>query len=45
MKTYWGIEVQLHELLTSALNGGEWSALGVGHRIVGNDCKRKLENT
>jgi hypothetical protein len=26
MKTYWGVEVQLHALLISALNGGEWSA-------------------
>jgi len=26
MKTYWGIEVQLHAFLTSALDGGEWSA-------------------
>jgi hypothetical protein len=26
MKTYWGVEVYLHALLTSALDGGEWSA-------------------
>jgi hypothetical protein len=26
MKTNWGVEVQLHALLTSALDGGEWSA-------------------
>jgi len=25
MKTYWGVEVELHAL-TSALGGGEWSA-------------------
>jgi hypothetical protein len=23
---YWGVEVQLHAFLTSALDGGEWSA-------------------
>jgi len=26
MKTYWGVEEQLHDFLTSALDGGEWSA-------------------
>jgi len=25
MKTYWGVEVQIHALLTSAVDGGEWS--------------------
>jgi hypothetical protein len=30
MKTYWGVEVQLHAYLTSALDGGEWSALRLG---------------
>jgi len=25
MKTYWGVEVQLHAFLTSALYGCEWS--------------------
>jgi hypothetical protein len=26
MKTYWGVNVQLHAFLTSTLYGGEWSA-------------------
>jgi hypothetical protein len=26
MKKYWGVEVQLHVFLISALDGGEWSA-------------------
>jgi hypothetical protein len=26
MKTYWRSELQLHAFLTSALDGGEWSA-------------------
>jgi hypothetical protein len=26
MKTYWGVEVQIHAFLTSALDGGELSA-------------------
>jgi hypothetical protein len=26
VKTYWGVEVQLHAFLTSARDGGEWSA-------------------
>jgi len=25
MKTYWGLEVQLHSFLISALDGDEWS--------------------
>jgi len=24
IKTYWGMEVQLHGFLTSSLGGGEW---------------------
>jgi hypothetical protein len=30
MKAHWGVDVQLHELFTSALNGGEWSASRTG---------------
>jgi hypothetical protein len=26
MKAYWGVDVQIHIFLTSALAGGEWSA-------------------
>jgi hypothetical protein len=32
-KTYWRVEVQLHASLTSALNGGEWSASRPGRFI------------
>jgi len=31
MKAYWGMEVQLHALLISALDGGEWSASRPDH--------------
>jgi hypothetical protein len=26
MKAYWGVNIQIHIFLTSALDGGEWSA-------------------
>jgi len=33
METYWGVEVSLHPFLTSAPDGGEWSAdLPAGER-------------
>jgi hypothetical protein len=31
MKTYRGMEVKLHTLLTSVLDAGEWSASRQGH--------------
>jgi hypothetical protein len=31
MKTYWGVEVELHTFLTFALDGGKWSAMCPGH--------------
>jgi hypothetical protein len=33
MKKYWGVEVQLHVFLNSALDGGEWSASRLGRFI------------
>jgi hypothetical protein len=41
MKTYGGLDVQIHIFLTSALVGGEWSAsrpgsLTPGERALGN---------
>jgi hypothetical protein len=33
MKTYWGVEVYLHAFLTSAQDGGEWSASRPGRFI------------
>jgi hypothetical protein len=35
MKVYWGMEVQLHTFLTSALDGGVWSALRPGRFTPG----------
>jgi len=40
MKMYGGTEVRLHALLTSALDGGEWSASfkpGPGERALGTN--------
>jgi hypothetical protein len=31
MKAYWGVEVYLNEFLTSALDGGEWTASRPDH--------------
>jgi hypothetical protein len=36
MKAYGGAEVQFPTVLTSALDGGEWSALRSGHLTPGN---------
>jgi hypothetical protein len=33
MKTYWDVELYLHTFLTSAVDGGEWSASRPGHFI------------
>jgi hypothetical protein len=43
MKTYWGVEVWLYTFLTSALDGGEWSASQPGRftpneRAPGTHC-------
>jgi hypothetical protein len=37
MKTYWGVEVYLYALLTSALYGGEWSASRPGRLTQGKE--------
>jgi hypothetical protein len=37
MKTYEGVEVYFHAFLTSALDGGEWSASRLGHFIPGEN--------
>jgi hypothetical protein len=35
MKTYEGVDVQIHIFLTSALVGGEWSSSRLGRLILG----------
>jgi hypothetical protein len=35
MKTYGGVDVQIHVFLTSALVGGEWSASFPSHFALG----------
>jgi hypothetical protein len=37
MKTYRGMEVHLHELLASVLNGGKWAALHSEGSTPGED--------
>jgi hypothetical protein len=36
-KTYWGVEVWLRAFLTSALDGGEWSASRPGRFTPGKE--------
>jgi hypothetical protein len=36
MKAYGGVEVEIHIFLTSALAGGDWSALRPGRFIPGD---------
>jgi len=40
MKTYGGVDVQLHTFLTSPLGGREWSASRPGHFIPGINSPR-----
>jgi len=39
MWAYWGVEVQIHAFLTSALDGGEWSAFRPG-RFTSSEIAR-----
>jgi hypothetical protein len=38
MKTYGGVDVYIHILLTSALDGGEWSASRPGRSTPGKEA-------
>jgi hypothetical protein len=38
MKVYWGVDVQIHIFLTSALAGAEWSASRPGCFTPGINC-------
>jgi hypothetical protein len=40
MKTYWGVDVQIHAFLTSALGGGEWSDSRPGRFNLGERAPR-----
>jgi hypothetical protein len=42
MKTYWGVEVQLHSVLTSELDFSEWSASCPGRFIRRDKSPRHL---
>jgi hypothetical protein len=37
MKTYWGVDVQLHSFLTSKLDGVEWSVSRPGRLTPGKE--------
>jgi hypothetical protein len=43
MKTCGGVKVQLHALLTSALDGGEWSASSSGRFTAGQEPRCTLD--
>jgi len=38
MRTYWGVDVELHAFLTSALDGGEWSGSSPGRFTPEKTC-------
>jgi len=43
MKTYGGVELQIHAFITSALDGGEWSASRPGRFTPGNKARYTLD--